>query len=607
MNGCIRCRRCALAVLLAHAVLLAWIDIRNSPVSDEVAHLAAGVSIWQFGRFDIYRVNPPLVRSIAALPVAYAGPHTDWDLYESKRSEITARIEWSVGLGFLRANLSRAMIYFVLARWTCIPLSILGGYFCWRWASELYGDGAGMTALLMWCFSPDVLAWGATICPDLSAASLGVTANYCFWRWLRKPDGLETLVAGIALGLALLTKMTWILLFALWPIIWLSWWQLRSIGAKGIPSCLIKLVALLLIGISVLNIGYLFEGTFTRLGDVLFVSRTLAADDSVVDGGRGGNRFAESWLGNVRIPVPINYLRGIDIQKLDFEKGLPSYLHGQWSDRGWWYFYPMCAALKIPLGTWGLALLALATSLWHLGRGIEDERHPNDSVTNTITVNWMDEFVLLAPGIVLFVLVSSQTGFSRHFRYALPALPFFFVWISKVARTFTAQLRPVGVLALGALTWSVASSLWIFPHSMSYFNEIAGGPMNGHRYLLDSSLDWGQDLFYLRDWCENHPEAAPLHTVFRTSASEDLFDFCRGHRDRAPLDSGTSGLPLAQSQNKLPGMDPGWYAVSVARIYDPDGQHRGFSELIPVAMAGYSFRLYHIEAATPESLVPVPH
>ncbi len=63
----------------------------------------------------------------------------------------------------------------------------------------------------------------------------------------------------------------------------------------------------------------------------------------------------------------------------------------------------------------------------------------------------------------------------------------------------------------------VQQHVWIYPHSMSCFNELAGGPQNGDKYLLDSNLDWGQDVFYLKRWWEQHPEDAPLNTLFTNS------------------------------------------------------------------------------------------
>src|SRR5260370_23848758 len=67
-----------------------------------------------------------------------------------------------------------------------------------------------------------------------------------------------------------------------------------------------------------------------------------------------------------------------------------------------------------------------------------------------------------------------------------------------------------GLVVTTLAAWSVAGSLLVFPHSLSYFNELAGGPENGHRHLIDSNLDWGQDLLFLKRWLEEHPEAREL-------------------------------------------------------------------------------------------------
>lgn len=57
------------------------------------------------------------------------------------------------------------------------------------------------------------------------------------------------------------------------------------------------------------------------------------------------------------------------------------------------------------------------------------------------------------------------------------------------------------VIAAGLLatTWSALSN---HPHQLAYFNEVAGGPENGHKHLLHSNLDWGQDLLYVKDWLD---------------------------------------------------------------------------------------------------------
>ena len=225
-----RCRGIAAALLAMHAGLVMWMDYRNTPGIDELGHLPAGISIWHFGRFDLYRVNPPLVKLVASLPVVLAQPKTDWSRFDDRPS---ARPEWAIGKEFTSINGDQAFWYFTLARWACIPFSLLGGVICFRWASELYGPVAGLLSLSLWCFGPTVLGNAAMITPDVAAASLGVASTYAFWHWLQKPDWSRTLLAGGMLGLAELTKTTWLVLYGVWPVLWLVW----NLGTRPPPRC----------------------------------------------------------------------------------------------------------------------------------------------------------------------------------------------------------------------------------------------------------------------------------------------------------------------------------------------------------------------------------
>ena len=110
-------------VLILHAGLLAWNGLRYSPTFDEIGHLPAGLSHWEFGRFDLYSVNPPLVRSAAALPVMLAGYDCQWATVPRHGRR---RPEFSLGRHFIARNGERSFFLFALARWACIPFSLLG-------------------------------------------------------------------------------------------------------------------------------------------------------------------------------------------------------------------------------------------------------------------------------------------------------------------------------------------------------------------------------------------------------------------------------------------------------------------------------------------------
>ena len=402
------------ALLAVHTALLAWSAYVHSPVMSEVGHLPAGISHWQFGRFDLYRVNPPLVRMVAALPVMLTRPALDWKSYGTDPLQ---RNETSVGIDFVNANGFRSFWLYAIGRWACIPFSLLGALVCYRWAKDLYGVTSGLAALVLWCFCPNILGNGAMVMPDVPASALGAAACYTFWRWLKSPTWAWAAGAGVVLGLAELTKTTLLVFYPLLAVLWIAY---RALGPRDprqsrLPREAAMIAAVFAVSIYVLNLGYGFEGSLRPLGEFAFKSRALTG--ILAEGKRlpEGNRFAESWLARVPVPLPANYVQGIDAQKVDFERGIRSYLRGEWSDHGWWYFYLYAAAIKVPLGT--LLLLAMAVVA---------------SFRKSFRIAALrDEMFLLAPAVVLLTVVSSQTGFSIHFRYVLPIFPFAFIWASK--------------------------------------------------------------------------------------------------------------------------------------------------------------------------------
>lgn len=573
-----RCFQPLVALLLTlHAALLAWGAWRHSPTWDEIAYLPAGISHWELGRFDLYRINPPLIRLVAAVPVGLARPRTDWSNYTTDH-RVTNR---AVGRDFIIANGERSFLYFGLARLACVPLSVMGGYFCYRWARDLYGPLPGIFALTLWCLSPNILGHAQLTTTDAGAAAFGITAGYLFWRWLREPNGPRMLAAGVGLGLVALTKTNWIILFALWPTLWLVWSgpSLRTLVRRAGLRQAAQVLTILLVGLYIINMGYGFEGSFKKLGDYQFASKTLSGHTTNGMGSRSfGNRFADTWLGDVPVPLPRNYVRGVDMVQIVLESPRWSYLGGEWREGGWWYYYLYALAIKVPLGTWCLLLGSLVISCCFAA----------------LSSSWRDEVVLLAPLVVILVAVSRQTALSHHMRWMLPIFPFAFVWASKIAQPARLRNRTVAWIAGLALCWSVGSSLWVYPHSLSYFNELVGGPTGGHAHLHDSNIDWGQDLLYLRRWLDDHPEARPLGLA--CFVPRGLLDpRVAGIEYTLPPPGREARLHAPPGSQGTFGPQPGWYAVSVCHMHGgPWKDHAYFLHFKPVAMAGYSIYIYRI-------------
>lgn len=586
------------ALISMHVCLLAYSGYVHNPTENEAQHLVAGLHHWHTGTFSLYRVNPPLIKTIAAIPVALAGYNADWSGYYER---VGGRPVFQMGEDFIRANGRRSIWMMTMARWMCIPFSVLGAWVCYLWARDLFGIPSGWLVCCLWCFSPMVLGNASLITPDAHAASLGLAACYTFWRWLKQPTWAQAVVTGAVLGLAELSKTTLVLFYPLWPVIWVIYrWPDRAAMTRKQWGREAGMLALrMAIGIYILNLGYLFEGSFTKLRDFEFVSKMLKDNASV-----SGNRFRDTWLGEAYVPFPSNYVIGIDIQQRDFEDfSRPSYLRGRYQPKGWWYYYLYAILVKAPIGTLGLIGLTLFLRRW----------------PDHLNCRSRDIGVLLAPAAVIFFVVSLKSGFSHHSRYILPCVPFVFIWISRVASVSIDGLsgmkrfaRPMLAMTAAALvSWSAGSSLYFYPHSLSYFNELAGGPEAGPKHLISSNVDWGQDLLLLENWTTNVAVDVPVYLAF--------FNYYN------PFDLGLSGVrqwPFeAGKTDSRPEIPEGYYAISINLLYEypwdvraVDGHRYRIDHLPlgylrtaePVGRAGYSIRIFSAEQlraayAAPES------
>jgi hypothetical protein len=439
----------------------------------------------------------------------------------------------------------------------------------------MYGPSAGLVALTLWCFCPNIIGHAQLVTSDAAAAALGVSAGYVFWRWARRPRWESAGAAGLVLGLAELTKATWLVLFPLWPALWAvgAWRNRHRAGPKEVFSQIGQLAGILAVAVFTLNAGYGFEGSFQPLGHFDFVSKALAPRVHGKEGFALVNRFHNTWLGQIPVPFPEHYVLGIDQQRLDLEQADWAYLRAEWRQGGWWYYYLYALAIKVPLGTSTLVLLAACLTLGH--RACSASRY--------------GVVFLIAPAAVVLALVSSQSGSVLYVRYVLPILPFTFIWASKTASPVYRGNRWIAAIVAGALTWSVSSSLYVYPHSLSYFNEMVGGPKGGHAHLLDSNIDWGQDLLYLKAWLDEHPEARPLGLAYWGSYDAWLAGIDHRLPPRGPQCTiGRLGTP------DQTGPLPGWYALSVNELRRHTRDYDYFLRFRPVAMAGYSIYIYHV-------------
>jgi hypothetical protein len=381
--------------------------------------------------------------------------------------------------------------------------------------------------------------------------------------------------------------MTTLIHVILWPLLWIGWRVGSVEEGRSVRTWVAQaamLATILAIAFDLVNLGYGFQGSCESLGSYAFRSEALKGEAT----GRG-NRFAGTLLGDLPVPFPRAFIEGVDFQRFALEGGLPvqfSYLRGEWSTRGWPYYYLYALAIKVPLGTWCLLLLSIIVRLLRI-----------DGASHVY-----DEIVLLAPAVAVLVVASASLGFTDHVRHVLPCFPFAFIWIARIANVSWTRHHWLSGLAIFATVWTVLSSLWIYPHSLSYFNEVVGGPTNGHYHLISSNIDFGQDLLKLKRWYDDHPEARPLGLGYIDLKSVD--PNIAGIEYFVPQSGLAPGTSIEASRGQDFGPKPGWYAVNVnflrgdqwpgRRSYPELAYYGYFLKFVPVARAGYSINIYHI-------------
>jgi hypothetical protein len=582
--------------------MLCWSVFSHSPLVDEPAHLASGLSHWRRFSFDLYRVNPPLVRSIAAAPVLFIPHKSDWSSYSTNPYK---RAEFQVGSDFIKCNTNNYHYLLMAARFFCIPFSLLGAFICYCWGRDLFGGFSGIVALLFWCFSPLILGFGYTILPDVPSASLGVTACYFYWKWLQNPDWSLSLPLGVLLGIVEVSKFTLLIFYPVWLLILIisnilncSYFNLRlsppayfrtagfdalkSLNSNticinrsgGLRICifahLAKLLVIYAISIFVINMFYGFEGSFIQLKKYNFVSRALCGDtkwNHETGFSVTGNRFRNSIIGAIPVPLPVNFVMGIDVQKKDFEIGQVSYFCGQWSNKGWYQYYIFGLFIKEPLGFWLLSAISFLSMF----------------LSKKFRSSLANEIILLAPIVVILLLVSSQTKLNHHLRYAIPLLPFLFISVSRVALFFCNSNRILYCVIVCLLGWSIFSSLSYYPHSQGHFNELIGRSNNAPKYLLGSNIDWGQNKLNLIDWYKKHPEARPLTDYYESSYTKENVNL-----------NDDQFIEGSQQTYNNDNLQSGWFAIGVNELYSNSKQYKYFKRFKPVDIIGHSIYIYHI-------------
>ena len=206
---------CALAL----AISSVWED---SLIVDEIPHVGAGYSYWATGDMRLNPEHPPLVKDLAGLPLQFMDLE-DEPAFASRFWNTDINGQWDFGRQLIFQSGNDADKVAHAAKLPVFIFFILAAWLLFKWIRERYGFWPGIVGLILFTFSPTVLAHARFVTTDLAAAWGILTATFFFLRYLEKPTWKNLLIAGLIFGLAQLTKFSVFLLvpyFGLLAIIW---------------------------------------------------------------------------------------------------------------------------------------------------------------------------------------------------------------------------------------------------------------------------------------------------------------------------------------------------------------------------------------------------
>ncbi|HAH45774.1 glycosyltransferase family 39 protein [Gimesia sp.] len=441
-----------------------------SVTHDEYWHLPVGFLSLETSRFDYDRLNPPLIRSWSALPLLMTSAQSGSPDLSSDPADY--------GDAFLDANPVDYQHFYFLGRCMILLLAVASGLLLALWTRELFSSQAACFAVFLWAMSPNILASAALGTQDLAITGFFLAALYCGWKFACLPSWKWAIVTGVVLGLAQLTKYTAILLAPLLVIQWiLVRYKNPEIRERQAKKTLAMYWGILVFScLFILNAGYLFQSTFQPVSSYQFQSSELKFLTALPE-----------VLQSFPLPVPRDYIMGFDLQRFIMQQSHPTFLDNQWEQHGFRSYYLYTLLYKLPHGFQFLIVIALYSWL----------KNPRLLPRRTLAV-------LLTP-VVLLLTIASLANNQLGLRYVLPIFPFLILLCAPLVEQLDFERRKILSYLVTIAILSLPLSLRYAPDHLAYFNELAGGPELGDTHLVDSNIDWGQDLYRLQEYLEEHP------------------------------------------------------------------------------------------------------
>ncbi len=547
------------AVILLAAYLLAVTGVAHkSPTFDELAHLTGGYDIWLKNDYRLFPDQGNLSQRWGALPSLWRHDHFPGADQEAWRSSNV----YAMGdqLLYQLGNDADGMMFSGRAMMALIIVVL--GALIYFWSRSLFGAAGATVSVVLFAFCPTVLGYAPLIDSDMMVALFFFAAMGSLWRLLHRVNPVNLLLAGFALAGVLLSKASGVLILPMGVMLLLirllnpEPLEVQCRGMKPATGTLSKLgVLAAVIAVEVVVVWLCLWAAFGF--------RYSAFAD-----GPGLNRLFPGWQYALQKPglltdvvqqlktghwLPEAYLFGIALISV-VSQVRQSFLNGDYSNHGFKIFFPYAFSVKETI-PFLLMLVLAAVAFVVVWRAPGKNRSPGRAACFWRRIYATSPLWLI---LVIYGLFALSSNLNIGHRHIFPIYPPLFVLAGAAGAWFSRRTAWLGAAVVLLLVWHVAESLSVWPNGLTYFNEFAGGPKNGYRHLVDSSLDWGQDLPGLKDWLRDHKledGATPVYLLYFGTARPEYYRInatqLPGFIDRTP-----AGREMIQP------LKPGYYCIS---------------------------------------------
>ncbi len=466
---------CAALLLVMAANLFAAIS-HKSLTNDEIVHIPAGYYHLVAGKFQLNNEHPPLVKMWAALPLLFIQPN------EVPADEVTGNYSeetWKYMELFWPSNREHFEAIFFWTRAMMIPITLALGLLIFLYARDLFGDRAAVFAVALYTLEPTVLAHGHIVHTDLPATFGFLLFFFVLRYYLKERTPQRALLLGLASGLALIIKFSMIVVLPVLAILAIAGFIFAARLQENRKRIAIHLGLIVCVMIFVVNAAYYFRSPPILAADVKWVQTQSASSFN-------------NWMTFFRVGskvVPTYWLFGQYNVMLHNRDGHATSLLGQYSQNGWWYYFPVAFALKTSLPFLILAAAALGWALW-----------------STWKRDW--RFLWLIIPFAIYAAMSMSSNINIGIRHFLPAYSFLFIaagaFLDRLLRLKFARHLTIAIVVL-LFGWISVEMLRAFPNYIPYMNQLASSHPHWW-YLSDSNVEWGDDARELADYLHAHGE-----------------------------------------------------------------------------------------------------